>query len=565
MEFTYENQGSNTYLVYGIKENDVVDTMSLGMLTNNKIPGLAPALFTQMDEERFIKYNVTAKISAKEIFMGSVNRKRLLGVLSGIVNAISSAEEYMIDPKTLLLDMEYIFSDVSTCETILICLPVEMEEQKDVDYGAFFKNIVFSTRYDQTENCDYVAKLINYLNGTPVFSLAEFKTILDELNNADQPKPVAPQVQQPVSQPVKQPVVQQPVQPVQQPVQPVNVVPRQYSSPVPNQQVPLQKGVNNPQVRPQMQQQAPMQARPVQQNMQQMQVPDNNKKKSKNKGPKPIPGQIPGQMPGQGMRTPVQPVPQNNNQAANGNEKKMSMFHLMMHYSKENAQIYKEQHNKTNEAAVQPQFQQNNMPNQGFAIPGQQAGAIKPMQQPQQQYRPVQPQQPVQQPVAQSRPQQPVQQQNIQQQQYVNPAPQQQIQQPVYKAAPANFGDTTVLGVSAGIGETTVLNAGDAMASTEPRPYLIRTKYNEKILIDKPVFKIGKEKSYVDYFVSDNTAISRSHANIIEKGKDYFIIDTNSTNHTFVNGSMIQSNMEMPIKPGDKIKLANEEFEFRIL
>lgn len=543
MEFTYENQGSNTYLVYGIKENDVVDTMSLGMLTNNKIPGLAPALFTQMDEERFIKYNVTAKISAKEIFMGSVNRKRLLGVLSGIVNAISSAEEYMIDPKTLLLDMEYIFSDVSTCETILICLPVEMEEQKDVDYGAFFKNIVFSTRYDQTENCDYVAKLINYLNGTPVFSLAEFKTILDELNNADQPKPVAPQVQQPVSQPVKQPVVQQPVQPQQQPVvqqqvQPANVVPRQYSSPVPNQQVPLQKGVNNPQVRPQMQQQAPMQARPVQQ----MQVPDNNKKKSKNKGPKPIPGQ----MPGQGMRTPVQPVPQNNNQAANGNEKKMSMFHLMMHYSKENAQIYKEQHNKTNEAAVQPQFQQNNMSNQGFAIPGQQAGAIKPMQQPQQQYRPVQPQQPVQQPVAQSRPQQPV-------------------QQPVYKAAPANFGDTTVLGVSAGIGETTVLNAGDAMASTEPRPYLIRTKYNEKILIDKPVFKIGKEKSYVDYFVSDNTAISRSHANIIEKGKDYFIIDTNSTNHTFVNGSMIQSNMEMPIKPGDKIKLANEEFEFRIL
>lgn len=562
MEFTYENQGSNTYLVYGIKENDVVDTMSLGMLTNNKIPGLAPALFTQMDQERFIKYNVTAKISAKEIFMGSVNRKRLLGVLSGIVNAISSAEEYMIDPKTLLLDMEYIFSDVSTCETILICLPVEMEEQKDVDYGAFFKNIVFSTRYDQTENCDYVAKLINYLNGTPVFSLAEFKTILDELNNADQTKPVAPQVQQPVSQPVKQPVVQQPVQPQQQPVvqqqvQPANVVPRQYSSPVPNQQVPLQKGVNNPQVRPQMQQQAPMQARPVQQ----MQVPDNNKKKSKNKGPKPIPGQIPGQMPGQGMRTPVQPVPQNNNQAANGNEKKMSMFHLMMHYSKENAQIYKEQHNKANEAAVQPQFQQNNMPNQGFAIPGQQAGAIKPMQQPQQQYRPVQPQQPV----AQPRPQQPVQQQNIQQQQYVNQAPQQQIQQPVYKAAPANFGDTTVLGVSAGIGETTVLNAGDVMASTEPRPYLIRTKYNEKILIDKPVFKIGKEKSYVDYFVSDNTAISRSHANIIEKGKDYFIIDTNSTNHTFVNGSMIQSNMEMPIKPGDKIKLANEEFEFRIL
>lgn len=120
-------------------------------------------------------------------------------------------------------------------------------------------------------------------------------------------------------------------------------------------------------------------------------------------------------------------------------------------------------------------------------------------------------------------------------------------------------------GVSAGIGETTVLNEAMTMEPSEPKPYLIRTKYNERILIDKPVFKIGKEKSYVDYFISDNTAISRSHANIIENGSNYFIIDTNSTNHTFVNGSMIQSNMETPIKPGDKIKLANEEFEFRII
>ena len=44
----YENQGTNTYLVYAIKEDDSVDSMSLGMLTNNKIHGLAPTLFTQM-------------------------------------------------------------------------------------------------------------------------------------------------------------------------------------------------------------------------------------------------------------------------------------------------------------------------------------------------------------------------------------------------------------------------------------------------------------------------------------------------------------------------------------
>ena len=40
---------------------------------------------------------------------------------------------------------------------------------------------------------------------------------------------------------------------------------------------------------------------------------------------------------------------------------------------------------------------------------------------------------------------------------------------------------------------------------------------DERIVITKDIFKIGKEQSYVDYWVSDNSAVSRSHANIIKK------------------------------------------------
>ena len=82
--------------------------------------------------------------------------------------------------------------------------------------------------------------------------------------------------------------------------------------------------------------------------------------------------------------------------------------------------------------------------------------------------------------------------------------------------------------------------------------------------MNKPIFRIGKEKSYVDYFVGDNTAVSRSHANIITREGKYYIVDTNSTNHTYVNGEMIQSNVETPLTHGTKIRLANEEFEFKM-
>lgn len=46
-------------------------------------------------------------------------------------------------------------------------------------------------------------------------------------------------------------------------------------------------------------------------------------------------------------------------------------------------------------------------------------------------------------------------------------------------------------------------------------------KNNEKIKLVKPVFRIGKEKSYVDYFIGDNTTVSRSHARYKQDTKKF--------------------------------------------
>ena len=136
------------------------------------------------------------------------------------------------------------------------------------------------------------------------------------------------------------------------------------------------------------------------------------------------------------------------------------------------------------------------------------------------------------------------------------PPMQTQPQQPV-------MSETTVL-VSPMIGETTVLVNGQLPGQNQMIPFLIRRKGNEKISLNKPVFRIGKERSYADYFIGDNTAISRSHANIVSRDGEYYLVDTNSTNHTFLNGQMIQSNVETKLAHGDTIRLANEDFEFKL-
>lgn len=118
-------------------------------------------------------------------------------------------------------------------------------------------------------------------------------------------------------------------------------------------------------------------------------------------------------------------------------------------------------------------------------------------------------------------------------------------------------GETSVLG--GGAGETSVLG-GNLM---QPTATLIRKKNGETVKINKQFFTIGKERQKVDFCIPDNNSISRNHANIVYKGGAYYIVDRNSTNYTFVNGNKITPNQEVKLNAGDRIKLANEEFEFR--
>ena len=61
MEFTYETQGPNTYLVWKVASGEHLDSAVLGILTNNRIGGLSIATFSQFDDVRTIKYKGVTK------------------------------------------------------------------------------------------------------------------------------------------------------------------------------------------------------------------------------------------------------------------------------------------------------------------------------------------------------------------------------------------------------------------------------------------------------------------------------------------------------------------------
>ncbi|MFP7299899.1 FHA domain-containing protein [Neobacillus niacini] len=95
------------------------------------------------------------------------------------------------------------------------------------------------------------------------------------------------------------------------------------------------------------------------------------------------------------------------------------------------------------------------------------------------------------------------------------------------------------------------------------RPYLIEAETGVKIVINKEIFKIGRDPKQVDYTASSKV-VGRIHAELITADGEYFLIDKHSRNGSYLNGVKLSANERAKIKHEDIIKLANQEFVFKV-
>lgn len=602
LDFKFDNQGQHSYVVYQLKEEDFIDTLTLGMITTNKINNFCPVIYTQEDERKFLKYNISSKISLEQEFMGTVNKKTILNTFKDVANALISAEDYMINQNNIVLDKRYIYHNLQDGKTELICLPIGTETlgEKPKD---FFKNIMFNTKFNQAENCDYVAMIINYLNSDGNFLLSDFRKILLECEHPSARKDNLSHSQTSNRENLKnQSRIQRP--------QDQNIANNQASinsdnrqnNPMPGQ---IQRGPNMPQdLRGQAPVNQPMNSNKVamQGNFNQNNFPNQTLQAPKGEEKKSGPF---------GFSFPTSSKKDKNKKDKVKTESKKGLSALFS-FSSKNKNEKKEKNKSPKSGILDKLFKKkdkkdnrstkNQAPpqNYGFSIPNQgdtnfsknqqnsagmnsQLGNADKVENFSNQANPNSPKPSY----GNYQNMKDVKRQNLEnsdngfdhnknntnyaytsfdnrQNQYGQRADNYPNSNLGFQSDEKNFGQTTVLGNFGNSGETTVLSNMNEEQRIENYPYLMRLKNNERINIDRPVFKLGKEKSSVDYFISDNQAISRNHATLINRNGTYFLIDNNSTNATYVNGKKIDGNMEVELRDGDAVTLANEEFNFHL-
>ena len=100
----------------------------------------------------------------------------------------------------------------------------------------------------------------------------------------------------------------------------------------------------------------------------------------------------------------------------------------------------------------------------------------------------------------------------------------------------------------------------DTPVESKPLISILMCSTGQVLTFDKKEIIIGKDTSCD--MIWTQPYISRMHLKIISNNdQTYSVVDLNSTNHTFVDGLMIQSNVETLVRKGAKIKVGLSEIQ----
>lgn len=180
VSFRVRNFGKEQFLTFDIDNEADLDEGVLDFLEDEEPQGIVSVIFGDEEEDcDTFSYNITDKIRLNELSNQEINAEMVLMVMRGIVKALIDMAEYRIPLSYLVLHRNYIYID-SDYQVEFICIPLE-DMQEPVDVNGFLRNFIASLRFEPSENGDYVAKLLTYINNPASFNLHNLLALVEEL------------------------------------------------------------------------------------------------------------------------------------------------------------------------------------------------------------------------------------------------------------------------------------------------------------------------------------------------------------------------------------------------
>ena len=180
VSFKVRNIGSEKYLSYILNDDCEFDEELLDYLEENKIPELIDIIYEEDDENDYLTYNVTGRTTVDALLSNTVNAEKILGIVRGVASGIVNLRDLGIPASYVILHKGFTYVNPVTYDVGMLCVPVEADANINAEFRTFVKDILTSVKYDDSEDCNYVARLMNLLN-TDKFTVRNFYSQLTEL------------------------------------------------------------------------------------------------------------------------------------------------------------------------------------------------------------------------------------------------------------------------------------------------------------------------------------------------------------------------------------------------
>jgi hypothetical protein len=163
-KFNYRNEGSSCYLTV-IPETQVkLVPYQLKMLENNDIPHLLPLSMTERNGVKEMFYEVTSSITLKEILSHKkMEKSEFLSLLYSIILLCKELPEYQLSVGCVLLDPEYIFVRPGDFFVSYLYIPDNTESHNIEPVRHFLSDLIMHSSVEVSAD-SFIPSLLELLN-----------------------------------------------------------------------------------------------------------------------------------------------------------------------------------------------------------------------------------------------------------------------------------------------------------------------------------------------------------------------------------------------------------------
>ncbi len=225
---------------YQLQAGEMMDGQVLKACKDRRLTGILPMGAAYEEGHNYIYAYPEKRKMLAECLQDVVTRKLILCTFESIVNTLINLEEKGINLAYVPLDTQYIYVEEDMEKARLICMPGKNAVMEEGEVQDFFRTILANAIYLNSEDGDYVAKILSALNKE--FDLKSFLRQIHGLMldaGIEIKEEVLPETEEPVSseapmeESIQEGVLPAEPMPVEMPlVEPVIAEPVQVEMPV---------------------------------------------------------------------------------------------------------------------------------------------------------------------------------------------------------------------------------------------------------------------------------------------------------------------------------------------